>query len=108
MQKQFGSNPADIRAAIGPSICPDHYEVGQEVVSQVQKAFGNYASGLLSINRENRKFDLRAANRLLLEQAGVRHIEMSGLCTACDSEDWYSHRAEKGHTGRFGAIIALV
>ncbi len=54
------------------------------------------------------KFDLWAANRLLLEQAGVRHIEVAGLCTACHTEDWYSHRAEKGRTGRFGAIIALV
>jgi len=45
---------------------------------------------------------------MLLEQAGVSHIEEAGLCTACATEDWYSHRAEKGRTGRFGAIIALV
>jgi copper oxidase (laccase) domain-containing protein len=54
------------------------------------------------------KFDLWAANCLLLEQAGVRHVEVAGLCTACHTEDWYSHRAEKGRTGRFGAMIALV
>jgi YfiH family protein len=108
MQKHYGSNPADIRVAIGPCICPDHYEVGQEVVNQVQKAFGRDASSLLLVNSETSKFDLRAANRLLLEQAGVQRIEMSGLCTACAPEDWYSHRAEKGHTGRFGAMIALV
>jgi polyphenol oxidase len=108
MQNRYGSNPADILAAIGPSICPNHYEVGLEVVNQVRDAFGSDASSLLSVNGNTRKFDLREANHLLLEQAGVRQIEMSELCTACATDDWYSHRFEKGHTGRFGAMIALV
>jgi YfiH family protein len=107
MQKHYNSNPADIQAAIGPSIGLDHYEVGPDVVIQVQQAFGNDASGLLSANTGAIKFDLWAANRLLLEQAGVRHVEEAGICTACHTEDWFSHRAEKGRTGRFGAIIAL-
>jgi hypothetical protein len=51
--------------------------------------------------------DLWAANRLQLERAGVKQIEVAGLCTACHLDDWYSHRAEKGKTGRFGALIAL-
>jgi len=108
MQKHYGSSPADIQAAIGPSIGPDHYEVGPDVVIQVQQAFGSDASSLLSASAGHMKFDLWAANYLLLEQAGVRHVEVAGLCTACHTEDWYSHRAEKGRTGRFGAIIALV
>ena len=40
-------------------------------------------------------------------QAGVRKIEVSNICTACHLEDWYSHRGEKGMTGRFGALISL-
>jgi len=108
MQKRYGSRPADIQAAIGPSIGPDHYEVGLDVAVQVQQAFGNDAPSLLSASAGQMKFDLWAANYLLLKQAGVRHIEVAGLCTACHTEDWYSHRAEKGRTGRFGAIIALV
>jgi len=108
MQKRFGSNPADIQAAIGPSIGPDHYEVGPDVVIQVQQAFQSDASSLLSESTGRMKFDLWAANRLLLEQAGVRNVEVAGLCTACHTEDWYSYRSEKGRTGRFGAIIALV
>ncbi len=108
MQKRYDSSPADILAAIGPSIGPDHYEVGPDVVIQVQQAFGNSASSLLSVSAGHMKFDLWAANRLLLELAGVRHVEVAGLCTACATEDWYSHRAEKGRTGRFGAIIALL
>jgi YfiH family protein len=108
MQKHYGSSPADIQAAIGPSIGPDHYEVGPDVVIQVQQAFGSDALSLLEVSSGSVKFDLWTANRLLLERAGVRHVEVAGLCTACTTEDWYSHRAEKGRTGRFGAIIALV
>jgi polyphenol oxidase len=108
MQKRFKTNPADILAAIGPSIGADHYEIGAEVVSQVRKAFGIHAESLLSEKNSSTRFDLWAANHLLLEQAGVSQIEVAGLCTACATENWYSHRAEKGHTGRFGAVIALV
>ncbi len=52
-------------------------------------------------------FDLWQANRLHLEAAGVEQIEVAGVCTGCHLEDWYSHRLERGKTGRFGAIIAL-
>ncbi len=107
MQSAFGSRPADVLAAIGPSIGPDHYEVRADVIHAVQTAFGSDASGLLLAWDGRTHFDLWAANRLLLEKAGVRHIEVAGLCTACHVDDWYSHRAEKGHTGRFGAVIAL-
>ena len=103
----YGSRPADILAAIGPSIGPDHYEVGPEVAAQVRAAFGERAAELLPRPQGRIHFDLWAANRLLLEQAGVRHIEVAEICTACHLDDWYSHRAEKGKTGRFGAAIGL-
>lgn len=107
MKSTFGSNPEDILAGIGPSIGPDHYEVGAEVVFQVKKVFGKAASGLLLEDNERFVFDLWAANRFQLESAGIRQIETSGLCTACHTSDWFSHRAELGKTGRFGAIIGL-
>ena len=107
MQARFGSTPGDILAGIGPSIGPDHYEVGPDVVAQVRQAFGQSAYRLLIDHAGATHFDLWAANRLALEKAGVWQIELAGLCTACHTEDWYSHRAERGHTGRFGAIIAL-
>jgi polyphenol oxidase len=107
MQARYGSRPSDILAGIGPSIGPDHYEIGTEVVNQVRQTFGQAASGLLVERAGVTYFDLWAANRRILEQAGVMKIELAGLCTACHTEDWYSHRAEKGQTGRFGAIIAL-
>lgn len=108
MQAAFGSKPADILAAIGPAIGPDHYEVGADVEEHVRYAFGREADALLRSNQGPKPhFDLWAANELVLRQAGVEQIQVAGLCTACHPEDWYSHRAQKGKTGRFGALIAL-
>jgi len=112
MQVCYGSRPQDILAGIGPSIGAHHYEVGPEVVTQVKAAFGVDASAVLSpangATREGRALlDLWAANRIVLERAGVQRIEIAGICTACSVDDWYSHRGEKGQTGRFGALIAL-
>jgi polyphenol oxidase len=107
MQAHFGSDPGDIRAAIGPSIGPDHYEVGPDVITQVRRAFGKSVPNLLVRHSRAIHFNLWAANRLALERAGVNQIEIAGLCTACHTEDWYSHRAEHGRTGRFGVIMRL-
>jgi YfiH family protein len=104
---QYGSAPKDILAAIGPSICPQKYEIGPEVISLVRQAFGDEAGKLLPIYNGAVHFDLWAANRLVLGSTGVREIEVAGICTAGNLEDWFSHRAEKGRTGRFGALMAL-
>lgn len=107
MQVNYGCLASDLQAAIGPSIGPDHYEIGPEVVNRVREAFGEASVNML-IQREGKThFDLWSANRYQLEQAGVRQVETAGICTACHTEDWFSHRAEKGRTGRFGAILAL-
>jgi len=107
MNTRYGSQPRDILAAIGPSIAAHHYQVGPEVVSQVEQTFREEYSSLIREENRQTTLDLWAANRLVLEQAGVTQIEIAGLCTACHQEDWYSHRAEAGLTGRFGVLIAL-
>ena len=107
MQARYGSKPADLRVVIGPAIGPERYEVGPDVVSMVHEAFGADGVQLLPQYSDATHFDLWAANRLVLENAGVRHIEMSGECTAANNHLWFSHRAEKGKTGRFGALIGL-
>ncbi len=107
MKKQYGSNPADIVACIGPSIGPDHYEVGADVILQVMQKFGDESELILKSHNGKIHFNLWETNRLLLEHAGVQNIEISGICTACNTSDWFSHRAEKGRTGRFGALISL-
>ena len=107
MVERYDSRPADVIACIGPSIGPDHYEVGGDVISQVEQTFGADASLVLPQHGSRTHFDLWKANQYLLERAGVRQIELAGICTACHTDDWFSHRAEKGKTGRFGALISL-
>ena len=107
MQERYTSNPTDILAAIGPSIGPDHYEIVEDVIVQVRNTFGADAESLLEEHGESIHFNLWGANRVLLEKAGVKQIEIAEICTACHTDDWFSHRGEKGRTGRFGALIAL-
>ncbi len=107
MTEHYGSQPGDIQAAIGPSIGVDHYEVGPDVLAKVHESFGADADQLVETHGGKTHLDLWAANRVQLERAGVEQIEIAGICTACHLDDWYSHRAEKGKTGRFGALIAL-
>jgi hypothetical protein len=107
MEQRYGTRPGELLAAIGPSISPERYVVGPEVAAQVAEAFGADARALLPRYGESIHFDLWAANRLTLEQAGVRRIELCGLCTAQNPADWFSHRGQRGRTGRFGALLAL-
>jgi YfiH family protein len=107
MQAKYQCRPADIYAGIGPSIGAHHYPVGEDVIRQVFDAFGSRADTFISRQNGETNLDLWAANRAVLEACGVENIEVSGLCTACNPGDWYSHRGEGGRTGRFGALIAL-
>jgi hypothetical protein len=108
MTQAYGCDPADVEVGIGPSIGPARYQVGQEVVDAVQAYFGT-TDGLVRYDADDGTayLNLWEANRLDLERAGVEKIEISGLCTAENTHEFYSHRAEKGQTGRFGAVIAL-
>ncbi|HWQ04750.1 MAG TPA: peptidoglycan editing factor PgeF [Longilinea sp.] len=103
----YGCKAANIYAGIGPSIGPDHYEVGMDVAERVKATLAEKASDVLRPYQNKFRLDLWKTNQLLLQQVGVKHIEVAGICTACHLEDWYSHRGEHGNTGRFGALIAL-
>jgi hypothetical protein len=107
MAEQYGSFPGDIFAGIGPSIGTDHYPVGADVIEQVRAGFDGRAAEVLSDTNGKTHLDLWTSNAVLLEEAGVKSVEIAGICTACDLGRWYSHRAEHGKTGRFGAFIAL-
>jgi YfiH family protein len=96
-----------MQAAIGPSIGPDRYQVGEEVVEQVQQAFGTLDGLIRRADDGSAYLNLWAANRLALERAGVTQIEVAGICTASRTDEFFSHRAEAGRTGRFGVVIAL-
>ncbi len=81
--------------------------MGGDVIQQATQLFVEDSSLVLHPHGERIHFDLWKANQLLLQRAGVKQIEIAGICTACHTEDWFSHRAEKGRTGRFGALISL-
>jgi len=103
----YGTVPGDMLAGIGPSICVEHYPVGHEVGEAARDAFGPKAASVLWQRNGAIHLDLWQANQIILEECGVRQIEQSEQCTFCHNEEWYSHRAEKGKTGRFGAIFAI-
>jgi hypothetical protein len=108
MMESFGSDPADLIAGIGPCIGPCCYEVGEPLISAVLDAFEDGESLLIKqANGERPHYDLPEANRRNLQRAGVFSIEQSGYCTACHTDLFFSHRAEKGKTGRFGTILIL-
>jgi YfiH family protein len=108
MVETYGCVPHQIRAAIGPSIGPDHYQVGDEVVEAVRAHFGTL-EGLVSYDAWDYSayLNLWAANELDLRRSGVNHVEVAGICTACHTDEFYSHRAEQGKTGRFAGVISL-
>jgi hypothetical protein len=108
LASEFESNPADMIAAIGPSIGPCCYEVGDEVTDAVRAVFDRPEELLPRHNGNRHHFDLWAANRRWLAKAGVRQIEVAELCTACRTDEFYSHRAERGKTGHFGVVMMLV
>ncbi len=107
MIEAYHTDPHDLQAGIGPSIGPDHYVVGSDVVALVEKAFGRQAGRHIQVRDGRTHFNLWSANEEILESCGVRSIEVAGICTACHVEDWFSHRREHGKTGRFGALMAL-
>jgi len=133
MRRDFGCDPADLRAAIGPCIRACCYEIGDEVhekfrsqfayadelfvenfdVDPVYQKYPNLfltarAPGHAEISRQIH-LDLVAANRRQLLDAGLkeRNIEVVGDCTACHTATLFSHRKERGNTGRLMAVIGL-
>ena len=109
MVKQFDCRPGDMIAVIGPAIGPCCYEVGPEVMAAAAENFEDSASLFTRWNGKanHAHFNLWEANRRQLAAAGVQQIIQSELCTACRTDQFFSHRAEQGRTGRFGVIIGL-
>ncbi|MFQ6057621.1 MAG: peptidoglycan editing factor PgeF [Anaerolineae bacterium] len=107
MVKAFGSRPRDLIAALGPAIGPCCYQVGEEVARAVREALGGGAGLLQEQSDGSLHFGLWRANQRQLAAIGVERIEVAELCTACRVDEFFSHRAEKGRTGRFGVVMGL-
>ena len=114
MADTFGSDPADIFTAIGPSICQDCYEVSSDVAEEFITEFkidNVDSSKLLSRGKEPGKYQLNLweCNKKVLLDAGITkdHIECADLCTCCHSDYLFSHRASGGKRGNLCAFLML-
>jgi hypothetical protein len=110
MKEAFGSDPADILAAVGPSIGPCCYEVGRDVIDGFHEVYPEMEPRFFANCKKDRAhLNLWEANRWQLIKAGVReeNIELAEMCTSCRTDMFYSHRRERGGTGRFGGLIML-
>ena len=99
MKENFGTNPLDIKATLGPSIQKCCYEVSEELANIVKTSFGSQFV-------DGRYIDLQAINKAILKENGVVKIDDSTICTKCTSKIHYSYR-KNPKTGRFAGIIKL-
>jgi YfiH family protein len=111
MQEYFDSNPKDILAVIGPSICKDCFEIGEEVAREFINAFPvDYENNIIFPDLNGKYHcDLWAANQAVLIQAGLspENIHICGVCTSCNSDLLFSHRKTGGKRGSLAAFLAL-
>jgi polyphenol oxidase len=108
MSQTFGADPGEMLAGIGPSIGPCCYAVGEDVARSFRKKAAHRIA-VLQMRGKRTTLDLAEANRQQLLDAGCRdrNIETAGLCTACLSDIFFSHRREQGETGRFALLAGL-
>lgn len=123
MNREYGTNPSDIIAAIGPSICADCYEVSEDVAIKFIDEFGNKASSVIlpqadyyklhNINKPaaagKYQLDLWKANQIIFEEAGItpEHISVTNICTCCNDKLLFSHRASQGKRGNLAAFLMI-
>ncbi len=111
MREEYGTKPEEIYEAVGPSICQDCYEVSEDVAEEFRHAFCPKYWDALFYKKENGKYQLNLweANRIVFLEAGIPedHISMPNLCTCCNPEFLFSHRASKGKRGNLGAFLGI-
>lgn len=111
MQSEYGTKAEDVIAAVGPSICQDCYEVSEDVIQAFRENFDKKHWEELFYRKENGKYqlDLWKANEIILLEAGVKpeHMAVTNVCTNCNSDLLFSHRATKGERGSLAAFLAL-
>jgi len=105
MVSAFGCDPANIRAAIGPNIGQCHFETDADVPQAMLEAYGEEVRAWIRKTGEKYYLDLKQINALGLRRAGVHMIDISGSCTACAPDRFWSHRVTRGQRGSQGALI---
>lgn len=111
MRKEYGTDPADVLAAVGPSICQECYEVSEDVIEQFRINYEQKYWEELFYKKENGKFHLNLwkANEIVFGEAGIKaeHIAVTNVCTCCNPDVLFSHRASHGKRGNLGAFMAI-
>nr|WP_296265531.1 peptidoglycan editing factor PgeF [uncultured Merdimonas sp.] len=111
MQEVYGTDPKDVVAAIGPSICQDCYEVSEDVIDRFKDSFSRKDWKDLFYRKENGKYQLNLwrANELVFWEAGIlpEHIAVTNLCTHCNPDILFSHRTTGDKRGNLSALLAL-
>lgn len=120
MQREYGTKPEDVICAIGPSICQDCYEVSWDVAEEFAKQFSGHEQEILMESPKNeaiqeqadKKYQLNLwrANEIVLLEAGVKkeHIAVTDICTCCNPDVLFSHRASHGKRGNLGGFLCLI
>lgn len=113
MKGVYGTDPADIVAVVGPSICQTCYEVSEDVAEAFAQEFhgeGQADEILLRKGGGKYQLDLWRANEIVLTEAGIPgdQIQVTDLCTCHNGEYLFSHRASQGKRGNLGAFLGLV
>lgn len=110
MKETYGTNPKDVIACIGPSICRDCYEVSEDVATEFEAAFKGRKKDIL-INKGNGKYqlDLWECNYIIFKECGVyeENIHMPDICTCHNMEMMFSHRATQGRRGNLAAFLSI-
>ena len=110
MAEAYGTVPEDVWCAIGPSICQDCYEVSEDVALEFEQEFSGHGSEIM-YRKENGKYQLNLwkANERVLLDAGIlpEKLILPNVCTCCNSELLFSHRASHGRRGNLGAFLCI-
>ncbi len=111
MKEAFGTRPEAVKAAIGPSICQECYEVSEDVAKQFISLFPDGSKELLYKGKSDGKYQLNLweANKRILLDAGIlpENLEITDICTCCNKDYLFSHRASNGKRGNLGAFLEL-
>lgn len=113
MRDAYGTDPADLVAAVGPSICQECYEVGEDVADAFTAAFtkpGQEKEILFDKGGGKYQLDLWRANEIVLTEAGIpeKNIQITDICTCHNKSYLFSHRASHGQRGNMGAFLGLL
>lgn len=111
MQTEYGSKVEDILVVIAPSICKDCYEISEDVANEFKKEMKEIPTELYLEEKGNGKYqlDLWKVNEEMLLRAGVKreHLAVTDLCTCCNPELFFSHRASEGKRGNLAGFMML-